>query len=292
MLSDNSSMRSRTGLAHELRALGVCEGDLLMVHASLRAIGPVEGGPSQVLGALLDAVGPAGTIAAFVSWDRSSYEQTLNGAKLDERERQAWPAFDPAANPEPYAEFGALNRFICNHPAVRRSASPDASFAAIGRLADEITREHPLVEGYGPGSPLGRIVRMQGRVLLLGAGLDSVTVLHHAEVLADIPGKRRVTYEVPIATPDGKRWVRAENFDTNGILDEFAVPGRPDAVETIARDYVARGHGRRGRVGGAGCYLFEAGPIVDFGVQWLEARSPRLERPGQRAELHRKQRSA
>ena len=266
-------MRSRTGLAQDLRALGVREGDLLMVHASLRAIGPVEGGPPQVLGALLDAaVGPGGTIAAFVSWDRSPYVETLDGAVLDERERQAWPAFDPAANPEPYAEFGALNRFICSHPAVRRSPHPDASFAAIGRRADEITREHPLVEGYGPGSPLGRIVRMQGRVLLLGAGLDSVTVLHHAEVLADIPGKRRVSYEVPLATPGGKRWLPAENFDTNGILDEFAVAGRPDAVEAIARDYVAGGQGRRGRVGAAACHLFEAAHIVDFGVRWLESR--------------------
>ena len=268
-------MESRDGLAGSLRALGVREGDLLMVHASLRAVGPVDGGPSQVLGALLDAVGPGGTIAAFVSWDRSSYEETLNGAVLDEREREAWPAFDAAANPQPYAEFGALNRFICSHPAVRRSAHPDASFAAIGRLADEITRDHPLVEGYGPESPLGRIVRAQGRVLLLGAGLDAVTVLHHAEVLADIPAKRRVTYEVPLSTPAGKRWVRAENFDTNGILDEFAVPGRPDAVECIARDYVESGHGRRGRVGGAGCYLFEAGHIVDFGVRWLESRFAR-----------------
>lgn len=271
-------MQSRTGLAQDLRALGVREGDLLMVHASLRAVGPVDGGPSQVLGALLDAVGPEGTIAAFVSWDRSPYEETLNGAVLSERERQAWPAFDPAANPEPYAEFGALNRFICSHPAVRRSPHPDASFAAIGRLADGITREHPLLEGYGPGAPLGRIVRLQGRVLLLGAGLDSVTVLHHAEVLADIPGKRRVSYEVPVATPAGKRWVRAENFDTNGILDEFAVPGRPDAVVSIARDYVALGHGRRGRVGGAACYLFEARHVVEYGVKWLETRFPRANR--------------
>lgn len=274
-------MASRADLVEGLRALGVREGDLLMVHASLRAVGPVDGGPSHVLDALLEAVGREGTIAAFVSWDRSSYEETLNGAVLGERERQAWPAFDPAANPEPYAGFGALNRFICSHPAVRRSAHPDASFAAIGRLAEELARDHPLVEGYGPGSPLGRTVRMQGRVLLLGAGLDAVTVLHHAEVLADIPGKRRVTYELPIATPGGKRWLRAENFDTNGILDEFAVPGRPDAVESIARDYVALGQGRRGRVGAAGCYLFEAGAIVEFGVRWLEARyPPRVERPG------------
>ena len=273
-------MESRTGLTQGLRALGVREGDLLMVHASLRAIGPVDGGPSQVVGALLDAVGPGGTIAAFVSWDRSSYEETLNGSVLDERARQSWPAFDPAANPEPYSEFGALNRFICSHPAVRRSPHPDASFAAIGALADEITREHPLVEGYGPGSPLGRIVQRQGRVLLLGAGLDSVTVLHHAEVLADIPGKRRVAYEVPVATPAGHGELIQDPVGVEVLRAHPSLAGRPDAVETIARDYVAQGQGRRGRVGGAGCFLFEAGPIVDFGVRWLETRFSRAVRPG------------
>jgi len=261
---------NRATLAHDLAALGVHAGDLLMVHASLRAVGPVDGGPAQVLAALLDAVGPDGTLAAFVSWDQSSYEATLNGATLDACERERWPAFDPEAHPPPYAGFGALNRFICSHPAVRRSAHPDASFAALGRLAGEITRVHPLREGYGPGSPLERIVRSGGRVLLLGAPLDSVTVLHYAEAIADIPGKRRVHYEVPLATPTGKRWLRAENFDTNGIRDEFAVEGRPDAVECMARDYVAQGGGRRGRVGAAQCHLFEAQAIVEHGVRWLE----------------------
>jgi aminoglycoside N3'-acetyltransferase len=35
-----------------------------MVHASLRAIGPVVGGANTIIRALLDAVGPAGTLAA------------------------------------------------------------------------------------------------------------------------------------------------------------------------------------------------------------------------------------
>jgi aminoglycoside N3'-acetyltransferase len=161
---------------------------------------------------------------------------------------------------------------------VRRSPHPDASFAAIGRLAGDITRDHPLLEGYGPGSPLERIVQADGRVLLLGAGLDAVTVLHYAEVLADIPGKRRVHYEVPVATAAGKAWLSAENYDTNGILDEFASGDGPDAVECIARDYVAHGHGRRGRVGAAPCHLFEARDIVRYGVEWLEQRFGRRTR--------------
>ena len=46
----------------DLRSLGVAAGDLLMVHASLRAIGPVDGGAEGVLEALETAVGPGGTL--------------------------------------------------------------------------------------------------------------------------------------------------------------------------------------------------------------------------------------
>lgn len=54
-------------LQSTLRALGLRPGDLVMVHASLRALGPVDGGPAAVLDALLDVIGPAGTLFAFVS---------------------------------------------------------------------------------------------------------------------------------------------------------------------------------------------------------------------------------
>jgi aminoglycoside N3'-acetyltransferase len=261
----------------DLQVLGLRPGDLVMVHAALRAIGPVEGGPDEVLAALLDAIGPEGTLLAFVSWDHSPYVETLNGRTLPAAERERWPAFDPASAP-PCREFGAFNRSICVHPGVRRSAHPDANMAAIGRLAEELTRDHSLHEGYGPGSPLERFVRHAGRVLLLGAPLDAVTVLHYAEAVAGIPGKRRVTYEVPVAEDGRKVWRRADNFDTNGILDAFAREGEPDAVESIARDYVAQGHGRRGQVGRAACHLFEAPEIVAYGVRWLESRfgAPRV----------------
>lgn len=44
-------------------------GDLLMVHASLKAIGPVEGGAETVVAALRSAVGPTGTVMGYASWD-------------------------------------------------------------------------------------------------------------------------------------------------------------------------------------------------------------------------------
>jgi len=108
---------------------------------------------------------------------------------------------------------------------------------------------------------------------LLGAPPDSVTVLHYAEAIANIPGKRMAIYHVPVLDAQGtKVWRRVEEWNTNGILDCYDQDNGPDAVELIARDYLAAGRGGRGRVGKADCFVFSAADIVEFGKNWLEAR--------------------
>lgn len=259
------------GLAAELRDLGVRDGDLLMVHASIRSIGPVDGGPDALGEALVRAVGPAGSLMGYAAWDRSPYDETLNGRRLDPGERDRWPAFDPRTAGV-YPGFGFLNAVLCSRPDARRSAHPDASMVATGPLAAWLTEPHLLGHAFGPGSPLERFVARGGRVLLLGAGPDSVTVLHYAEAIADIPGKRRVTYEMPLRTADGgTAWTLAEDYDSNGILDCYAGPG-PDAVERITTDYMAEGRHRQGPFGRTTARLFEADDLVAYGVAWLEAR--------------------
>ena len=263
-------MKSKTTITHELRALGIRARDLVMVHASLKATGAVEGGPSTLVAALLEAVSPDGTLMGYASWDRSPYEETLNGAQMNEEVRRNWPPFDPRTA-RTYRGFGLLNQFLVEFPGALRSAHPDASMVAIGPLAGYLTEPHRLGEAFGAGSPLDRFIQRGGKVLLLGAGLDAVTVLHYAEAIADIPAKRRVTYEMPLLAPDGQTvWERAEDFDSNGILDCFAIEGQPDGVETIANAYVALGRHTEGQVGSAHCYLFDAQDIVAFGVSYLE----------------------
>lgn len=261
---------SRQQLVHQLRQLGLRPGDLVMVHASLKALGPVEGGAEGTVAALREAVSPGGTLMAYVSWDRSPYEETLNGAVLSATAREAWPAFDPNTAGT-YRGFGLLNEFLCKVPGAVRSGHPDASMVAVGARAREVIGEHAVGHAFGPGSPLERLISSAGKVVALGSPLDALTVLHYAEAIADIPDKRRVSYEMPVLDDQGRKaWRRAEDFDSNGILDCFAVNGMPDAVETIAREYVSQGRALSGRVGLAQCYLFDAQDLTGFGKEWLE----------------------
>ena len=65
----NATKKTLTTLTADLRRLGVRPGDLLMVHSSLRRLGPVVGGAAVVVQSLLDAVGPGGTLLAYVDFE-------------------------------------------------------------------------------------------------------------------------------------------------------------------------------------------------------------------------------
>ena len=167
-------------------------------------------------------------------------------------------------------ENGVLPEFLRTWPGARRSASPGASVAALGARADWITTDHPLDYGYGEGSPLAKLVSVGGKVLMIGAPLDTMTLLHHAEHLAQIPGKRVIRYEVPLArSGGGVEWRMVEEFDTSDPVVEGL---DDDYFGTIVNAFLASGQGIQGMIGAAPSVLVEAAPITAFAVGWLERR--------------------
>lgn len=145
----------------------------------------------------------------------------------------------------------------------RRSAGtvvndhPDARFGARGpRAAALLAGPLPWDDFYGPGSHLERFVQMGGKVLRLGADEDTVTLLHLAEYLCDVPGKPRVTYEHPGLPP-----VSALD-DDRGIVER-------DYFPEILRAYLATGRASVGRVGDAGAELLDARDLLAFATAWM-----------------------
>jgi aminoglycoside N3'-acetyltransferase len=105
-------------------------------------------------------------------------------------------------------------------------------------------------------------------VLRLGANPDTTTVLHYAEYLADVPGKRRVRrhYRVMGATGPVTRSVECLD-DEFGIVDWDG----EDYFALILKAFLDEGRGLRGRIGNAEAQLVEAKDIVDFGARWMTA---------------------
>ena len=240
---------SRDELTASLRRLGIADGDVVMVHASLRAMGPVEDGAAGVVRALDAAVGPTGTLM-----------MTLGA-------REGGEPFDCHLTPAD-PDIGVLAEVFRQAPGTVVSDHPEGRFGARGRLADALTSEVPWDDYYGPGSPLERLVEAQGRVLRLGADRDTVTLIHYAEYLADVPNKRRVVRQPRVRGARGPQ-IRVVHCldDSDGIVD---YPGE-DYFAQILRAYLATGRAAEGTVGGAQSELIDARDIVEFATAWMEA---------------------
>jgi aminoglycoside 3-N-acetyltransferase len=153
---------TRSELVAGLRGLGVRPGRILMVHARMTALGWVVGGSETVVRALLDALGPDGTLMAYASWQ----EHVYRAEDRPEEQRAAYaaepPLFDPATA-EIDRSYGRIPERIRTWPGAEHSGHPEAGVVAVGVRAAWLTRPHPPDDGTAltarsPGSsrPAGR----------------------------------------------------------------------------------------------------------------------------------------
>jgi aminoglycoside N3'-acetyltransferase len=180
-------------------------------------------------------------------------------------------------------EVGWLAEAFRRRPGTLVSSNPSGRFGARGARAQALLADQPWHDYYGPGSPLDKLCRWQGGILRLGANPDTVTALHFAEYLAELPGKRRVRWDYVVAGADGAPrhvWIDCLD-DLDGIADWEG----DDYFASILKAYLALGRHREGRVGKAHSELIDAADITAFGARWMEANlaapaQPQPERTG------------
>lgn len=264
MSTDHTESRP-SELLQDLKALGVTPGDCLMVHASLRAIGPVSGRAAGVIEALDGAVGDTGTLIMVLgARDEHAW---VNGRPEDERAALLADAepFDALRTPA-QPDVGYLAEAFRAHPGTLVTDHPEGRFGARGARASELLENPPWNDYYGPDSPLDRFQRLNGRVLRLGADHETTTLLHFAEYLVPFPEKRRIRRHRRVRQGDAIAIVDIDCLDDEHGIAEYP-PG--DYFGFLLRDYLATGRARRGRVGRAQSELIEARDLVEFGVRWM-----------------------
>jgi aminoglycoside 3-N-acetyltransferase len=243
-----------------------------MVHTRMSAIGWVVGGSETVVRALLDVLGPEGTLMAYASWEEHVYRLTERPREHRDAYLAEPPVFD-VSTAEVDREYGRIPERVRTWPGAERSAHPEASVVAVGARAKWLTEAHPQEDSYGKDSPFARLVEAGGQVLLLGAPLETVTLLHHAEAIAGVADKRRVTFKIVV----GERGRAAERTFTDIDTSDGAFPYEElgldeDPFAAIARAALAAGIGVRGHVGQAQSHLFPAHQLTVFAVSWIEDR--------------------
>jgi aminoglycoside 3-N-acetyltransferase len=212
---------------------------------------------------------------AYTGWqDAPPYDLDA----LDEESRHAYLREQPAYNPRvalSRRDHGRVAEALRTWPGALHSGHPEAGVAAVGPLAGEITASHPHDDAYGTGTPYARLVEFGGQVAMLGAPLDTVTLVHHAEAVARVPRKRRVVYRYPVFEDGGRVWRTFSDIDTSeGALPYERLIGEEDYIRHIARSALTAGCGRSRPVGGATAFVFEARPLVEYAVAWIEQNFP------------------
>ena len=173
-------------LVEDLLRLGVPAGGLMMVHSSLRSIGQVDGGADTVVNALLQALGPDGTLVVPTFSDEIAAR--YNGFVFD------------VANTPSYV--GAITEAARTRPEARRSHHPWHSVAALGPLSERLISAE-CDSAWRPGSPMSQVVDRGGLILLLGVPYQRLTLAHWCEFHVKVPYRPEMMIQVPIRKPDG-----------------------------------------------------------------------------------------
>lgn len=225
-------------LTSDLLNLGVQPGEVLLVHSSLRALGPIpgvsdpRGGAEAVVQSLLEALGPQGTLLMpALSYDTVGAHN---------------PVFDVLHTP---SCVGALPEYFRTRPGTMRSVHPTHSVCGVGRRSVELLKNHVQDKTpVGSNSPFARLPKIGGHLLFLGCGLRPNTSMHGVEEHVVPPYLYGPDVDYTVTLADGSQIamrVRSHNFK--------GVEQRYDRLEEVMH----RGL-RKGRVLQAECFLLDA----------------------------------
>src|SRR6266496_2111446 len=136
-------MHSRRQLTADRRALGITSGDVVMVHASVRAIGEVAGGPDEIHLAIKDALTADGTVLMYAGCPRYADEVGRGNLSAEQEAEvlEKLPPFDAETSRSDRSN-GTLVEFLRTYPGSRVNHHV-ARFVVWGKQAEYLLSQQP-----------------------------------------------------------------------------------------------------------------------------------------------------
>jgi len=222
-----------------LRKLGLGKRNLLIVHSSLSSFGYVEGGADTVIDAIIEVIGKEGTLMV----PTFTYSSVF------------YPQKSPSKN-------GRITETLRLRKDAIRSWHPTHSVAAIGQDAEKLTTDHIKVRAMGKDSPIDRLAKKGGYVLLLGVDHTTNSAIHIGEAYADVP-----YLNLPYAFPQA---VVIDNKGKKTVVKLFKQPGCSHGFGKLEKHLRDRKLIKDGIIGNAQVQLIKTQDVIDTVVQILK----------------------
>ncbi len=156
-----------------LRSADIDRGDAIIVHSSMKSFEAFAGGAASIIAVFREIIGPDGTLMMPTLSMGGSAINFANSGRV----------FDPRTTP---SHVGLLPEVFRRCPGVTRSIHPTHSVAVLSPDADWWVKDHHLADTpCGRGTPFHRLLERDGKIVLAGTGIASLTFFHCAEELLE-----------------------------------------------------------------------------------------------------------
>lgn len=244
-------MYTKEQLVRQLSEMGLLPSDSVMVHSSMKAIGPVEGGADTVVDAFMQYFSEGLFMTPTHTWKQM-------GASYN--------VFDPLTEP---GCVGIIPNIFFRRAGVHRSLHPTHSIAAYGPGAEEYVKgDENFDTPCNPRGCFGRLRDIDARILLIGVTHIKNTYIHSIEESMDVP--ERFTAEpvlFKVKMPDGSlrevSMYRHYNVRMAHISESF------DKLKDL---YFECGAARKAVFGDAECILCDARGLFDVTTAVLKEK--------------------
>ena len=229
---------SKQQLVRDIKGIGVNEGDHLAISLSFKSVGYVKGGPNALINALIEVVGPHGTIMM------PTHTSFFHSSKVASNKINY--IFDYRKTK---AETGIVPETLRNKNGSIRSHHPTFSNTAVGKFAEYLTVTHDEKSRYS--LPFSRLAKIDGK--LLSIGIEKIIASHEAHYRAGLLSAVPNRYSVKFQDDCGK----VKIFEFNTSLS--CVEKEPELIPILKKIGIVQ----EGRIGNAKANLIPIKKLLE-----------------------------